>query len=477
MRVSKSLLGSLGLLATQAHLARSHAVITSVKGDNGVIGAAFGSVSSTPRDGTDEQPFQIDTSVFKNLISDPCGSTLAGGSVNIANSLAAAEKAGKGALPALTDDLVVSMNLHQINGDGGGPFTAMFNTDGTGLKWSNATVITQAPGENGLLAGGPFNSLFEAQLPEGTKCTGGAKKNACLVRVSNGGAAVGAGPFGGCIAVQMPAGSTGGNSTTGGNNANAGHGRQRLQRSNDLNQLKRQINRLVRRLSISPSEANDLITASGSALNVPIDLLAGQDDASPNGGNSTTAKNAVLTVQQAEALKVAVKDAVSKAIEMMATGAVTPTAGAVATQVNSKNPDLAITRNLEMTASFSSSLATFISKPVGQPAGTAIVKATPTATGIVASTNTRAAATATATSTRGGKHRNGNGQNGQNNQNGPNAQGANNAPAGNNAPMGANAANANAHTQHAREEGDKRGVRLPRVRSRIMRDIPLDGLA
>ena len=48
----------------------------------------------------------------------------------------------------------------------------------------------------------------------------------------------------------------------------------------------------------------------------------------------------MLTVQQAEALKVAVKDAVSKAIEMMATGAVTPTAGAVATQVNKANPDL-----------------------------------------------------------------------------------------------------------------------------------------
>lgn len=54
----------------------------------------------------------------------------------------------------------------------------------------------------------------------------------------------------------------------------------------------------------------------------------------------------MLTVKQAEALKVAVKDAVSKAIEMMATGGVTPTAGAVATQVNKANPDLAITHNV-----------------------------------------------------------------------------------------------------------------------------------
>ncbi|KAF8610341.1 hypothetical protein BDV93DRAFT_431274 [Ceratobasidium sp. AG-I] len=197
MRTSSTLFfGAVGLLASQVQLVRSHAVIVAVAGDNGVTGAGFGMVSSVPRDGTDEQPFQIDTSVFKNLIADPCGSTLAGGSVNIAGSLAAAETAGNGQLPALTDDMVVSMTLHQVNGDGGGPFTAMFNTDGTGLKWQNATVVTQAPGENGLLAGGPFNSLFEAQLPTGTKCTGGTNGDACLVRVSNGGAAVGAGPFG-----------------------------------------------------------------------------------------------------------------------------------------------------------------------------------------------------------------------------------------------------------------------------------------
>ncbi|CAE6443991.1 unnamed protein product [Rhizoctonia solani] len=485
MRASfKNFLGGLSLLAIQIRAVRSHAVIIAVAGDNGVTGAGFGMVSSVPRDGTDEQPFQIDTSVFKNLISDPCGSTLAGGSVNIANSLAAAEKAGSGQLPALTDDMVVSMTLHQVNGDGGGPFTAMFNTDGTGLKWQNATVVTQAPGENGLLVGGPFNSLFEAQLPAGTKCTGGTNGDACLVRVSNGGVAVGAGPFGGCLAVQMPSGNggnsttgNGGNSTTSGNTNTGGNGNgrnrnhQKLQRSNDISQLKRQIQRLVRRLSISPSEANDLITAAGSALNVPIDLLAGQDDASPNGGNSTTSKNAVLSVKQAEELKAAVKDAVSKAVEMMATGAVTPTAGAVATQVNS-NPDLAITRNLriryvgdykqEMTASFSSSLATFVSEPVGQPAGTAIATATATATGGKGANKTTSAATATATSTRGngnGRNRNGNGNgNGNGNQNQNQNQNQNNR----------NGANENGNNQRG---NNKRVSQRPRVRSRIMRNI------
>lgn len=458
----KAFLGGLSLLSIQIRAVHGHAVIIAVAGDNGVTGAGFGMVSSVPRDGTDEQPFQIDTSVFKNLIADPCGATLAGGSVNIANSLAAAEKAGNGQLPALTDDMVASITLHQVNGDGGGPFTAMFNADGTGLKWQNATVVTQAPGENGLLVGGPFNSLFEAQLPAGTKCTGGTNGDACLIRVSNGGAAVGAGPFGGCFAVQMP-NNGGGNSTTGngtgGNRSGHNRNNHKLQRSNDISQLKRQIQRLVRRLSISPSEANDLITAAGSALNVPIDLLAGQDDASPNGGNSTTAKNAVISVKQAEQLKVAVKDAVSKAIEMMATGAVTPTSGAVATQVNS-NPDLAITRNQEMSASFSSSLATFVSEPVGQPAGTAIITAT--ATGGTGATRTTAAPTATSTSTRG----NGNGQNRNNNGNGNgNGHGGNRNQNQNNR----NDANGDGTNRNA--GNNRRDASRPHMRSRIMRDI------
>lgn len=85
---------------------------------------------------------------------------------------------------------------------------------------------------------------------------------------------------GGCIAVQMPGSTTSGNSTTGNTNTNTtgrkGSNRnQRFQRLKDISSyhLKREIKRLVRRLSISPSEANDLITAAGSALNIPIDLL------------------------------------------------------------------------------------------------------------------------------------------------------------------------------------------------------------
>ncbi|KAH8926382.1 hypothetical protein BT69DRAFT_1215330, partial [Atractiella rhizophila] len=125
------------------------------------------------RDGLDEQDFQIDTSVFKDLVSNPCGETIGGGSVDIATNLAAVEEQGGGQLPSLTSDLVINMNIHQVNADGGGPFFAMFNVDGTGKTWEDATITVQAPGARGLIDGGALDSPLAVQLPEGTVCTGG----------------------------------------------------------------------------------------------------------------------------------------------------------------------------------------------------------------------------------------------------------------------------------------------------------------
>lgn len=411
------------LAAFGASSVYGHAVITAVVGANGVTGTGFGLVASTPRTGTDEQPFQTDTAVLKNLIADPCGHTLAGGSINIAQSLAAAETAG---VPSLASDLSVTMNLHQINGDGGGPFTAMFNTDGTGLSWAAAKVLVQVPGQNGLLAGGPFESKFVAQLPTGTTCTGGTTKNVCLVRISNGGSAAdGAGPFGGCVAVTNPntavaATGTIANSTVAAAAAAAAStvtakatakGAKTATKTKKVPRAEVEelfADLMKRVINLSPADANDLITAAGSALNIPIDALAGLNDDSPTGGNSTApAAGAILTKEQAVNLQEAVKDAVSKAIEMMATGLVTPTAGAVATQVNAANPDLAITANEAMSTSFAEGLATRISVAVGQPDGTAVLAASgATATAVAASTTRAKGVAATATATAAAKNKN-----------------------------------------------------------------------
>jgi hypothetical protein len=58
---------------------------------------------------------------------------------------------GGGTLPSLSSNGTVSLILHQVNADGGGPFTAMVNADATGATWVPATVLVQAPGSNGIL--------------------------------------------------------------------------------------------------------------------------------------------------------------------------------------------------------------------------------------------------------------------------------------------------------------------------------------
>ncbi|KAM0756518.1 hypothetical protein T439DRAFT_352194 [Meredithblackwellia eburnea MCA 4105] len=356
------------LLASSASLASAHAVITLVTGSNGVLGQGFGIVNGTLRTGTDEQPFQTDTSVLKDLETDPCGATLRGGSINIAENLVAAETQGGGQLPSLSQNLSITMTLHQVNADGGGPFTVMFNTDGTGATWENGLVTQQAPGANALIRGGPNDAQFTAQLPSGTVCTGGSNNNACLIRLSNGGAgsiANGAGPFGGCLAVQQDSSSLSStgvavtSSTTTGTIAAAaststssnfkspkqkrakilrGPGPKHRAKRAELASLsereieeahrtvlKRSLLELVeksvvaRSLALTPGDLEDIKTATGTAIDIPIDALAGLNDEAATGGNSTSGKTgtSVLTVQQAFDLKSAVQKAIAAALAVL----------------------------------------------------------------------------------------------------------------------------------------------------------------
>lgn len=82
---------------------------------------------------------------------DPCGATLGQGSIDIAKSLTTALAQGGGDLPSLAADGSISLTLHQVNADGGGPFTAMFNADATGKTWVAAEVLVQVPGSNGIV--------------------------------------------------------------------------------------------------------------------------------------------------------------------------------------------------------------------------------------------------------------------------------------------------------------------------------------
>lgn len=83
--------------------------------------------------------------------SDPCGATLQSGSINIAKSLTTALTQGGGSLPSLSANGSITMTIHQVNADGGGPYSAMVNLDATGKTWVAATVTQQVPGANGIV--------------------------------------------------------------------------------------------------------------------------------------------------------------------------------------------------------------------------------------------------------------------------------------------------------------------------------------
>ncbi|KAJ7049663.1 hypothetical protein C8F01DRAFT_1349052 [Mycena amicta] len=345
---------AVALLSTAAS-GYGHAVVTQVFGANGVIISGLGVVNGTPRTGTTEQPFQLDTAVMKNLKDDPCGATLVGGSIKIPAALKTAIAQGGGKLPSLAANGSISMEIHQVNADGGGPFTAMVNADATGATWVPATVLVQAPGTNGILHGGPANVPFAVQIPDGTTCTGGDDGATCLIRLNNGGTgntlslAQGAGPFGGCIAVTQDATAVATNSTgtaaatgtgTGKTTKNGkkikGAGRVAsrffypsvVERDEVVENYRRA--RVIEDLSYLAArgelttdlldEIKALQTATGTAIDIPIDMLAGQNDAADLGGNSTTAAGAVLTLQQAVDLKKAVQDAIASALTILSSG-------------------------------------------------------------------------------------------------------------------------------------------------------------
>ncbi|KAF7339618.1 GEgh 16 [Mycena sanguinolenta] len=180
---------------------QAHGTITSVTGANGVTGAGFGIIASTPRDGSTPNPFEQDTSVIRNNAiasgkTGVCGSTKAGGNNDVASQLAAASQAG---LPTAAADGTVTMNLHQVNQDGAGPYTC-----------DPATVTTQVPGVFGLSTAKATDFALAAQIPAGMTCAGGPNGDACIMRCRNPALA---GPFGSCVAVAQSGTASTGNST------------------------------------------------------------------------------------------------------------------------------------------------------------------------------------------------------------------------------------------------------------------------
>ncbi|KAH7346732.1 hypothetical protein BKA65DRAFT_283104 [Rhexocercosporidium sp. MPI-PUGE-AT-0058] len=193
---------SIILAMAAAELVAGHGAIIKAVGDMGGEGMAIGVDTATPRDGTRRNPFQQDSTRFKNAAADQCGETLGGGTNDPATQVPAQLAANGGNMPQISQGGMVMMTLHQVNGDGAGPYECMIDSTGTGTQWVNMQVATNVPGEDSRSRAKATDFPLTAKVAADQECTGsvGGLDGVCMVRCNND---ANAGPFGGCVAVQM----------------------------------------------------------------------------------------------------------------------------------------------------------------------------------------------------------------------------------------------------------------------------------
>lgn len=137
-----------GLLAL-THFVAGHGAIIKAVGDAGGQGSALGINPDTPRNGSTRNPFEQDTTRFKGQNKDTCGETLEGGDNDIESGTQTVLSENGGTLPQISQGGSIMMTLHQVNGDGAGPYTCMIDSTGTGTQWAAIDVTQQVPGTNG----------------------------------------------------------------------------------------------------------------------------------------------------------------------------------------------------------------------------------------------------------------------------------------------------------------------------------------
>jgi hypothetical protein len=146
------LLKSVLVCLAASQLAAGHGAIVKAVGDQGGTGQALGSKSATPsfpitsftnptlvdettpRDGATRNPFQQDSTRFRNAAADACGETLGGGTNDPATQVPAMLAANGGQMPQISAGGMVMMTLHQVNGDGAGPYECMIDSTGAGTQ-------------------------------------------------------------------------------------------------------------------------------------------------------------------------------------------------------------------------------------------------------------------------------------------------------------------------------------------------------
>lgn len=142
MKTTTALLALIPLVA-------GHGAIIKATAPGGGSGMALGVDTSTPRDGTRRDPFQQDSTRFKGDAADTVGETLGGGTNDLDAGTKAIMAETGDMLPQVTPGGQIQMTVHQVNGDGAGPYSCMVNADGTASTWTDIDVTTNVPGQNG----------------------------------------------------------------------------------------------------------------------------------------------------------------------------------------------------------------------------------------------------------------------------------------------------------------------------------------
>ncbi|CAG8978184.1 hypothetical protein HYALB_00013176 [Hymenoscyphus albidus] len=197
---------SVVVLAAVAELVAGHGAMVKAVGNLGGMATALGIDPATPRDGSKRNPDQQDSTRFKNAAADACGETLAGGANDPATQIPKM-LAINPTMPQVSQGGSLMMTLHQVNGDGAGPYDCMIDSTGTGTQWQKIQVTQQVPGTNSRSKAKATDFPLTVKIPADQTCTGTAagETNMCIVRCNN---AARAGPFGGCVPMQMPSANT-----------------------------------------------------------------------------------------------------------------------------------------------------------------------------------------------------------------------------------------------------------------------------
>ncbi|GAM82368.1 hypothetical protein ANO11243_003470 [Dothideomycetidae sp. 11243] len=97
---------------------------------------------------------------------------------------------------------LVTLSVHQVNGDGAGPFTAFIDSTSGGLTaaaFKTAPVVQNVAGVASNSATTTTDFPMMVQVPKGTVCSGtiAGVNNVCILKITN---AAANGPFGGSVA-------------------------------------------------------------------------------------------------------------------------------------------------------------------------------------------------------------------------------------------------------------------------------------